>query len=114
MRVSRLVGLGLVLFPIIDLSGRLVDLRFASCRLLQRLHNGSVRTMHELLTSPAQRARTFHRGSRIFDEKEMGYTDGGAYVFDTAGSGNSNSGHDYGTNLSDNEKHDLMEYLKTV
>ncbi|HWY41285.1 MAG TPA: hypothetical protein VNX27_10875 [Chthoniobacterales bacterium] len=49
MRVSRLVGLGLVLFPTIDLSG-----------------------------------------------------------------GNSNSGHDYGTNLSDNEKHDVMEYLKTL
>jgi hypothetical protein len=77
MRVSRLVGLGLVLFPIVD-------------------------------------ARTFHRGSRVFNEKEMGYTDDGAYVFDTAGSGNSNSGHDYATNLSDNEKQDLMEYLKTL
>ena len=33
---------------------------------------------------------------------------------DTAGSGNSNSGHDYGTNLSDNDKHDLIEYLKTL
>jgi len=35
-------------------------------------------------------------------------------VLDTAGSGNSNSGHDYGTKLSDNEKRDLMEYLKTL
>jgi hypothetical protein len=78
------------------------------------LHNGSVRTMHELLTSPAQRAKTFHRGSRVFDEKEMGYTDEGAYVLDTAGSGNLNSGHDYGTKLSDNEKRDLIEYLKTL
>lgn len=78
------------------------------------LHNGSVRTMHELLTSPVQRAKTFHRGSRVFDEKEMGYTDEGAYVLDTAGSGNSNSGHDYGTKLSDNEKRDLIEYLKTL
>jgi hypothetical protein len=33
---------------------------------------------------------------------------------DTVGSGNSNSGHDYGTNLSDNDKHDLIEYLKTL
>ena len=33
---------------------------------------------------------------------------------DTAGSGNSNSGHDYGTKLSENEKHDLIEYLKTL
>jgi len=78
------------------------------------LHNGSVRTMHELLTSPAQRAKTFHRGSRLFNENEMGYTDEGAYVLDTAGSGNSNSGHDYGTKLSENEKQDLIEYLKTL
>lgn len=78
------------------------------------LHNGSVRTMQELLTSPDQRAKTFHRGSKVFDEKEMGYTNDGTYVFDTAGSGNSNSGHDYGTKLSDSEKHDLIEYLKTL
>jgi len=78
------------------------------------LHNGSVRTMCELLTSPAARAKTFHRGSRVFDEKEMGYTDEGAYVLETAGSGNSNSGQDYGTKLSENEKRDLIEYLKTL
>lgn len=78
------------------------------------LHNGSVRTMHELLTSPAERAKMFHRGSKVFDEKELGYTDDGAYVFDTAGSGNSNSGHDYGTKLPENEKRDLIEYLKTL
>jgi hypothetical protein len=78
------------------------------------LHNGSVRTMQELLSSPAQRAKTFHRGSRAFDEKNMGYTDEGAYVFDTSASGNSNSGHDYGTKLSADEKRDLIEYLKTL
>ena len=78
------------------------------------LHNGSVRTMHDLLTAPAERPKTFHRGSRIFDEKEMGYTDEGAYALDTAGTGNSNSGHDYGTKLSDSEKRDLIEYLKTL
>jgi hypothetical protein len=78
------------------------------------LHNGSVRTMRELLTSPAQRAKTFHRGSRVFDPNDMGYTDEGAYVFDTAGSGNANTGHDYGTQLSDNDKRCLIEYLKTL
>jgi Cytochrome c len=78
------------------------------------LHNGSVRTMHELLTAPAERAKTFHRGSRVFDENEMGYTDEGAYLLDTNSNGNSNSGHDYGTKLSENEKRDLIEYLKTL
>jgi cytochrome c2 len=78
------------------------------------LHNGSVRTMHELLTAPARRAQKFHRGSRAFDENEMGYTDEGGYVLDTSANGNSNSGHDYGTKLSDTEKRDLIEYLKTL
>ena len=78
------------------------------------LHNGSVRTMRDLLTPPAQRAKTFHRGSRVFDEQVMGYTDEGAYLFDTTASGNSNSGHDYGTKLPENAKRDLIEYLKTL
>ena len=78
------------------------------------LHNGSVRTMYELLTAPAERPKAFYRGSQVFDEKEMGYTDEGVYAFDTAGSGNSNSGHDYGTKLSDKEKRELIEYLKTL
>jgi hypothetical protein len=78
------------------------------------LHNGSVRTIRELLTSPTQRARIFHRGSHVFDEKELGYTDEGAYLFDTSVGGNSNSGHNYGAKLSETEKRDLIEYLKTL
>jgi hypothetical protein len=78
------------------------------------LHNGSVRTMEELLTEPDNRPASFHRGSRVFDEKVLGYTDDGAYVFDTKTTGNSNSGHAYGTKLSAAEKYDLIEYLKTL
>ena len=78
------------------------------------LHNGSVRTMRELLASPSERAKSFHRGSRAFDEKEMGYTDDGAYVLDTSASGNSNSGHAYGTQLTADQKRELLEYLKTL
>jgi hypothetical protein len=78
------------------------------------LHNGSVRTMQELLTAPAQRAKNFHRGSQEFDSNQLGYTDAGAYVFDTTAEGNSNSGHDYGTKLTAEQKRDLMEYLKTL
>jgi hypothetical protein len=78
------------------------------------LHNGSVRTMRELLTPPTERAKTFHRGSRRFDETVLGYADEGPYLFDTIARGNSNSGHDYATSLSDEEKHELIEYLKTL
>lgn len=78
------------------------------------LHNGSVRTMQELLTPPAQRAKTFHRGSQDYDATAMGYADAGPYVFDTSARANSNSGHDYGTALTADEKRDLLEYLKTL
>ncbi|HKP04666.1 MAG TPA: hypothetical protein VJU77_15040 [Chthoniobacterales bacterium] len=78
------------------------------------LHNGSVRTMQELLTAPAQRAKNFHRGSQDYDATQMGYADGGVYVFDTTTPGNSNSGHDYGTKLSSEQKRELIEYLKTL
>ena len=78
------------------------------------LHNGSVRTMAELLTPPNERAKTFHRGSRVYDPEKMGFTDEGTYVFDTAGPGNANTGHDYGTTLASDQKRDLMEYLKSL
>jgi len=78
------------------------------------LHNGSVRTMAELLTSPNERPKTFRRGSQRYDPAAMGYTDEGAYLFDTTTPGNSNSGHDYGTNLSPAAKAELLEYLKSL
>ena len=78
------------------------------------LHNGSVRTMQELLMKPADRAKTFHRGSRAYDATTMGYLDGGSFQFDTTVPGNSNSGHDYGSELSPDQKRDLIEYLKTL
>jgi hypothetical protein len=78
------------------------------------LHNGSVRTMQELLTPPSARAKYFQRGSHTYDTLEMGYTDEGPYRLDTAAAGNSNSGHAYGTELSSDQKRELMEYLKTL
>jgi hypothetical protein len=77
------------------------------------LHNGSVRTMPELLASPNERAKTFHRGSQRFDPAVMGHRRG-RYLFDTMTAGNSNSGHDYGTKLPAGEKAELIEYLKTL
>jgi len=78
------------------------------------LHNGSVRTMRELLTPAAQRAKSFRRGSRVFDDAQMGYTDEGTYILDTASGGNSNAGHEYATDLSTEQKQELIEYLKTL
>jgi len=78
------------------------------------LHNGSVRTMTELLAPPNERSRSFHRGSTRFDPAVMGYADEGAYFFDTSTTGNSNAGHNYGTDLSADQKRELIEYLKTL
>src|ERR1035441_4448324 len=78
------------------------------------LHNGSVRTMQELLSPAAARARSFRRGSRVYDTAKVGYTDEGVYVLDTTAVGSSNAGHEYGADLSNAEKVELIEYLKTL
>jgi hypothetical protein len=77
------------------------------------LHNGSVRTMQELLTPPDDREKRWHRGTRLYDVESMGYANEGSYALDTNGPGSSNDGHDYGTQLTAAKKRDLIEYLKT-
>ena len=69
--------------------------------------------MWGLLTPPKDRPQTFHIGSTVYDQKEMGYVDRGKFVYDTSLPGNSNAGHDYGTHLAEPEKRHLIQYLKT-
>jgi hypothetical protein len=78
------------------------------------LHNGSVRTMQDLLTAPGERAKTFHRGSKAYDTAQLGYTDEGPYLLDTRVTEHSNAGHAYGTELPPEQKRELIEYLKTL
>lgn len=81
------------------------------------LHNGSVPNLYELLLPPEQRSKKFYVGSREFDPKKVGYVSGpspGAYEFDASVLGNSNSGHTYGTTITEEERWDLIEYLKTL
>jgi len=83
------------------------------------LHNGSVPTLWDLLTPPEQRPTSFVRGSDVYDPQAMGFVsaapqDGPGFTQDASVDGNGNGGHDYGTQLSDDEKHDLIEYLKTL
>lgn len=81
------------------------------------LHNGSVPTLWHLL-HPAERPRKFIVGNREYDPAKLGYsTTGNGWTFDTSQPGNSNIGHTgdkYGTNLSEDQKAALLEYLKTV
>jgi hypothetical protein len=99
------------------------------------LHNGSVPTLYDLLLPASRRPRTFPVGHREYDPVKLGYvTDeeqvprdqrrllydfdpktAGRQDFDTTKDGNHNTGHEghiYGTDLSDEERMDLLEYLK--
>jgi hypothetical protein len=81
------------------------------------LHNGSVPTLWHLL-HPAERPAKFMVGNREYDPAKLGYaTDGNGWTFDTSQPGNSNIGHagdKYGTNLTEDQKAALLEYLKTI
>lgn len=84
------------------------------------LHNGSVRTMRELLLPAGQREQSFQVGTREFDPVDMGFVSEGAFTLDTSLPGNSNAGHDgpiYGNAVLANDPdrmNALLEYLKTL
>jgi hypothetical protein len=91
------------------------------------LHNGSVPTLRDLLNSPGERPQTFHRGYDVFDPVKVGFKEPlprptgptgelrqPYFLFDTTEKGNGNKGHTYGTQLSEQDKEKLLEYLKTL
>lgn len=91
------------------------------------LHNGSVPNLYELLLPTAERSKTFVLGSRAFDPVRVGFAmdqpttaDGYApFTFDVSLKGNSNAGHEYltkpdGTAFTDDERWQLVEYMKTL
>ncbi|MGI9486888.1 MAG: di-heme-cytochrome C peroxidase [Geminicoccaceae bacterium] len=84
------------------------------------LHNGSVRTLRQLLLPVEQRETVFQVGSRSFDADAIGFVNEGGSTLDTSLPGNANSGHDgpiYGNDIfaEDPERLDaILEYLKTL
>jgi len=85
------------------------------------LHNGSVPNLWELLKPAKDRTKNFMVGSRVFDPKNVGYDTehspfkNGSFVVDPANAnGNGDGGHEYGTDLSEEERWALVEYLKTL
>lgn len=96
------------------------------------LHNGSVPNMMVLLTKDTDRPAFFNVKSNNFDPINLGFKDWERdddapcekseemLCFDTKqvdpntgkGMGNSNQGHNWGTNLSHDEKMDLINFLK--
>jgi mono/diheme cytochrome c family protein len=85
------------------------------------LHNGSVPTLAELLKPAAQRVSKFSLGPKYdIDNVGLVVTQDASVptrsVTDCSdlNSGNSRCGHEFGTNLSDQDKKALLEYLKTL
>ncbi|HEY9697654.1 MAG TPA: di-heme-cytochrome C peroxidase [Trichocoleus sp.] len=81
------------------------------------LHNGSVPNLNQLLLPSEKRDKTFHVGSQEFDPVNVGFkteASAGSMEFQTTLPGNSNAGHEYGTTLNDDDRHALIEYLKTL
>ena len=85
------------------------------------LHNGSVPSVGDLLKPPAQRPATFYRGNNLLNSRDIGFISDLAQekglhfaLFDTRQPGNCNSGHLYGTELSDQNKKAILEYLRTL
>lgn len=80
------------------------------------LHNGSVPSLHDLLLPAEKRPRRFFVGSRDYDPQHIGCVSvekPDNFEFDVSVPGNSNAGHEYGTGITEDERMDLLEYLKT-
>ena len=67
------------------------------------LHNGSVPTLRALLEPTDRRPVTFQLGKGQ-----------GVFTFDTRLPGNRNTGHEFGTKLTDQEKDDLVAFLESL
>ncbi len=81
------------------------------------LHNGSVPNLYEIMLPAEKRSKSFYIGSWEFDPVKVGYVDekrAGSFYFDTTLKGNSNAGHEYGTNLTDDQIWSVVEYMKTL
>lgn len=91
------------------------------------LHNGSVPSLWALLSPVEERPSKFCLGSRQFDPKHVGYSTeclSGAFKLDTSLAGNRNIGHEFkdgqcgngtiGRALTDEERWDLIEFLKSL
>ena len=90
---SGVRGLQIRLWPIVKIPP-LEGLWFRTALL----HNGSVPTLADLLTSPDDRPPVFARAGSVFDTRLPG---------------NSNRGHDFGTHLGPRDKAALIAYLRS-
>jgi hypothetical protein len=82
------------------------------------LHNGSVPTLYDLLLPPERRPKAFALGARQYDPVKLGFAVETSCIpqdclVDTTRTGDGNNGHLWGTDLSEQDRMALLEYLKT-
>ncbi len=92
------------------------------------LHNGSVRTLYQLLSPVDEREETFYIGSYEFDPRHVGYQNkriDGSFLYDTRTKGNFNAGHEFrdavkgtkgviGPYLTPEDRLAIVEYMKVM
>jgi hypothetical protein len=81
------------------------------------LHNGSVPNLYQLLLPSDQRDAVFYTGNREFDPVKVGQVSvkgEGLFEYDTKLYGNNNAGHEYGSGLNDQQRFELIEFMKTL
>jgi cytochrome c553 len=83
-------------------------------------HNGAWPTLRDVLAPPAMRTKKFVVRPGSFDPKNVGLDISPAkpgeklFELDTTQVANSKEGHDYGTDLGETDKSDLLEYVKSL
>ena len=83
------------------------------------LHNGSVKSLYELLLPPERRAKEFYTGCEKFDKEKVGVDcskdDDGVVLYNAKLKGNKPMGHKFGTRqFSDADRMDVIEYIKSL
>jgi hypothetical protein len=82
------------------------------------LHNGSVRTLYDLMLPASSRPKSFCAGSIELDTRDVGLVNDcsvpNVYRFDATKRGNYNTGHEFGTGFNEYDKRAVVEYMKTL
>lgn len=84
------------------------------------LHNGSVPTIRDLLNPAFMRPKEFHIGGFVYNSKDLGYIEDTSLsseydfkIYCAACDGNSNAGHEIATELTNQAKDAIIEFLKS-
>jgi len=91
------------------------------------LHNGSVRTVYQMISPRSEREAWYWSGTKEYDPVDLGYRSlpvPGAVKYDTRVTGNDNTGHEFragcqsngviGPYLKPEQRRQIIEYLKAM